>query len=388
MRILFYLSRFPGWGGIETVTEILGNKLLDMGYQVDLLVHIKQDRQSELLNRVNYFIMPDEGKWLTPNNIAFAEGLVRENNYSVIIYQDSYANTEQIAIKMRNVGCGKLIVCEHNVPNYNQKKSYQYVTGVSLPIKLYRQLFSLPKQIKEDRKRHYDLLQASDAYVLLCEGFREELFDVCGTKWIKDFSNKIYSINNPIIPPTYDMDCFDQKENIILFVGQINHQKRVDIMIDAWKIIKKQLSDWKFQIVGDGPLCDEMKMKVNHDMIEGVVFCGFQQPKKYYQKAKVFWMTSSYEGWGMTLVEAMGNGCVPIGMNTYAAIHDIIDDGLNGFITPANDLDTFVNKSLLLMRNDNSRAEMAYAALRKVWRFDAERIANQWNDLIHCVTKA
>lgn len=384
MRILFYLSRFPGWGGIETVTEILGNKLVDLGYQVDLLTHSRQDRQSELLKRGTYYIMPDEGKWDTKKNREFAIDLVRKKRYSVIIYQDSYAKTDQIAIQMKKKG-GRLIVCEHNMPTYNQNKSSEYLKGVSLPIKLYRSFFSLPKQIKEDGKRHLSLLCHSNAYVVLSDSYKDELLKVCKVKRLNDRFKNIYSINNPIASSTFSEDYLSLKENIVLFVGQINSQKRVDIMIDAWKQLIKRRSDWKFQIVGDGPLRDKLIMKVKNERVDRVEFCGFQQPKQFYQKASIFWMASSYEGWGMTLVEAMSEGCIPIGMNTYASIHDIIDDELNGFITPANNLDAFIEKTFFLMENNKTREKMANAASRKIMLFDAERIAKQWDDLIHHV---
>ena len=45
-------------------------------------------------------------------------------------------------------------------------------------------------------------------------------------------------------------------------------------------------------------------------------------------------MMSKYEGWGLTLCEAMSQGSVPIVLNSFSAAQDIIKDGINGFLVP------------------------------------------------------
>ena len=42
-------------------------------------------------------------------------------------------------------------------------------------------------------------------------------------------------------------------------------------------------------------------------------------------------MTSSFEGWGLTLTEAQQYGCVPLAFHSFASLTDIITDKVNGF---------------------------------------------------------
>lgn len=374
MNILFYLSRFPGWGGIETVTEILGNELVHLGFKVSILTHLRQECPSELMNKAHYYVMPDEGEWETEANAEFAINLVKANHFDFIVYQDSYAPTEEIVTKMKQQGV-KLIVCEHNTPLYKQKLLHASSRAPFLQ-EVYRRVYSWPRQLREDRKRHNLLLHASDSYVLLSNGFIEELIDVCGRKRSFPQRNKICFINNPV-PKVIAADDRD-KENTILFVGQVNHQKRVDLMLDVWKLLMDRFKDWNFTIVGDGPLQEAITQRIQSEGIERVVICGYRKPLEYYQRAKLFWMTSAYEGWGMTIVEAMQQGVVPIAMNTYSSLSDIIDHGVNGFVSPADDMISFADYSAKLMKDEELRKKMSVSAMEKASGFEIDKIIKHW----------
>ena len=69
-------------------------------------------------------------------------------------------------------------------------------------------------------------------------------------------------------------------------------------------------------------------------------------------------MTSAFEGFGMTLVEAQQYGVVPLAMDTYGSLHDIITDGQNGEIIADNDLDEYARRLRVLMENsEKSKAK-------------------------------
>ena len=64
---------------------------------------------------------------------------------------------------------------------------------------------------------------------------------------------------------------------------------------------------------------------------------GKQSPQSYYLNSSIFLMTSDYEGWGMTITEAQQFGCIPIVLNTFASLQDLIANGENGFIVDSVD---------------------------------------------------
>ncbi len=376
-KILFYLSRFPGWGGIETVTEILGNKFIDLGYEVSVLSHIKQNRPSDLMDKICHYVMPDQGQCDTPNNKAFATELIKERGFDIIIYQDCYAATEHIAVSLSKYGA-KLIVCEHSTPVY-KKKSFHIKRHHTFFKKIYSLIYYWPKQFQMTKNRHYFLLKNADAYVVLAKGYINELCSVCGKNKSLPYINKIRYINNPII--NFGNTVLPRKQNKVLFVGQLKRDKGIFEMLDVWKFLNNYFYDWTFEVVGDGPEMESIQQKVDDEKIARVVLYGYQKPDKYYQEAKIFWMASSYEGWPMTILEAMQRGCVPVSMDTFASIHDIIDDGVNGVITKSNDLLDFKNKTMLLMRDEILREKMSFAAIRKVKIFNVDNICKKWDEL-------
>ena len=48
---------------------------------------------------------------------------------------------------------------------------------------------------------------------------------------------------------------------------------------------------------------------------------GQKNPEPYYNEASIFMMTSSFEGWGLTLTEAQQYGCVPLAFHSFASLN-------------------------------------------------------------------
>lgn len=89
MNILFYLTRYPGVGGIETVTsQITESLVLDKGYNIDIISHWQQEWKGAYVSG-KIFPMPNDKNWTAPENFAYACDVVKNGNYDVIIYQDS-----------------------------------------------------------------------------------------------------------------------------------------------------------------------------------------------------------------------------------------------------------------------------------------------------------
>lgn len=62
-------------------------------------------------------------------------------------------------------------------------------------------------------------------------------------------------------------------------------------------------------------------------------------------------MTSTFEGFGLVLVEAMQHGCVPIAFDSYPAVRDIISHGENGILIPPFQEEDYSNAIMALTNN-------------------------------------
>lgn len=116
-----------------------------------------------------------------------------------------------------------------------------------------------------------------------------------------------------LVPNPFDEDefrkqglkvkTFNEKENIIITVGRLGtHQKNTELLLDAVGSI--DLKGWKCCLIGPGtPEIKEMARKT-----PGVEMIGVINDKEklwgWYNKAKVFVLTSRFESYGLVLSEA------------------------------------------------------------------------------------
>lgn len=97
-----------------------------------------------------------------------------------------------------------------------------------------------------------------------------------------------------------------------------------------------------------------------------------------YLNGSIFLMTSKYEGFPMTLLEAMTCGLPCIAFDCSSGVREIIKDGENGFLVPYNDDALFAEKLSYLMDNPEERKRMGMAACESVKRYDKMMIMRQW----------
>lgn len=76
----------------------------------------------------------------------------------------------------------------------------------------------------------------------------------------------------------------------------------------------------------------EMAHKLN---LKNISFEGFQEPEPYYARSSLFCLTSTFEGFGLVLAEAMQHGCVPLAFDSYPGSQRHYPARKNGGTDPA-----------------------------------------------------
>ena len=195
------------------------------------------------------------------------------------------------------------------------------------------------------------------------------------------------AIGNPVtFSRNATIEDVKRKDNIVLIVARLDEKhKRLSLALKSWAKVEKQNPSWMLQIVGTGNDERMYKEMVRRLGLQRVEFEGRQDPEKYYTRASIFLMTSAIEGWGMTIVEAQQKGCVPIVMDSFTALHDIIEDGGNGIIVPPDSVDDMSQAIQNLIDDKSKRDIMALNAIESTERFNIEIIGGQWIDLFNSV---
>ena len=120
--------------------------------------------------------------------------------------------------------------------------------------------------------------------------------------------------------------------------------------------------------------------------LDNISFLDNRNPMIYYKGASIFLMTSAYEGWPMVLTEAMQYGCIPVCMNSFSAVYEMINDNKDGFIISKNNLKLFIEKIELLINNSELRKSMAINAINNCERFTINNVGKKWLDLIYSLS--
>ncbi len=197
-------------------------------------------------------------------------------------------------------------------------------------------------------------------------------------------SNKITAIPNALrFTKSATIEDIQHKQPIALVVARFDEDtKRLSLILKAWRQIEQdsRFADWKLQLVGDGKDRGFYEYLTNKWKLQRIEFTGQQNPQEYYRDASLFLMTSTAEGWGMTLTESMQLGTPCIAMDTFGALQDIITNHQDGIISPAN-LSLFSQQWMQLMLQTTQRQQMAQHAIEKSQSFTIDIVTNKWLNL-------
>ena len=386
MKIAYLMRFWPVYGGGETVTRILVNELATR--ENDVTVIYLWDRNNETNPCINENIKNIKLKGITNLNDGDIDNKERKeifNQLSSIFKNEKFEMIVNQWLPSREVynaaqiAKTKVIKCHHGVVKFvpiistlRQKIFYGILGEKGGWLRVYWQ-----------RKEDYE---NCDKWVFLSNSFVDDAKKLLG----KVDKNKLCAIGNPLpYEISTDKVDFSKKTNTILYVGRMIELKRVHFLLDVWSDIQDSAiaQDWTFILVGDGVTLKDEKEYAKKLNCKRLEFTGFQDPRQYYEKADILALASNSEGFGMVLVEAQQYGCVPIVLDSFSAVHDIIESGRNGILVEDNNRGEFKEELLGLMQNTDKRRLIAKNAIQDCKKFSVKNIVDQWEKLFREVMR-
>ncbi len=204
---------------------------------------------------------------------------------------------------------------------------------------------------------------------------------ICYTEMEKDkLANmlKIDSEKISVIPNGVDTDLFRPDPNnnkqsnqsnaiTILWVGRFVRGKGVEYLIQAAKILVKEVPDLKILLVGDGPskgkikgLIEKFNLKKNVIIKENV---PNENMPEVYQKSDIFVLPSLNEGVPKTLLEAMACG-IPVIISEFPHLEELIKNA--GLTFPKGDVHALADKIMRLIRDRELAKELGNNGRNKI----------------------
>lgn len=165
----------------------------------------------------------------------------------------------------------------------------------------------------------------------------------------------------------------ERNNKIVLFLGRLGFEKRVDLLIEAFAKLKAIQPNCSLIINGDGPVNVVNQLKCLAENIPHIHFTGFvlgEKKANLLASCDVFCSPSPYETFGRTIVEAMASGVTVVTVDS-GAVSEYTRDGVNSYLVPPNDVEGLANGLHKALSNNNTK--MIQQALRDANQFSVEQ---------------
>jgi glycosyltransferase involved in cell wall biosynthesis len=186
---------------------------------------------------------------------------------------------------------------------------------------------------------------------------------------------KMTAIPNGIDLSKYRNLGYEREENTLLFVGRLSPVKRLDLLLKATAQVKRKSPGIKLRIIGRdwGVKSQLITLAKELDIMENIEFLHeipFESLVEHYNRAKVFVLTSKYEAFGITIMEAIG--CeTPVVVTAVGGVPEVVGD--SGILCKENESD--VAKGILELITD----EKKYEDMKE--RTKIRRLKFSWDDI-------
>ena len=129
-----------------------------------------------------------------------------------------------------------------------------------------------------------------------------------------------------------------RKKHSLITASRLASEKHVDWLVEALALARKQVPDISLDIYGKGP--EDKKIIETAERLgctDCVKLCGQQNLDEIYQNYEAYAAGSTSEGFGLTLMEAVGGGLPLIGFDVRYGNQNFIDHEKNGYKIPVHD---------------------------------------------------
>ncbi len=226
------------------------------------------------------------------------------------------------------------------------------------------------------------LYNHSDQVITVSEGVAQ---DVSMTLGINRSATKViynpFSIGDIQSQSTDSVDhpWFNSNSQVVLSAGRLSPEKDFTTLLRAFHQVS-QGTDRKLVILGDGKQRETLLSLAQDLQIDQVVdLPGYvENPYKYMRQADVFTLSSSLEGFGNVLVEAMAVGTPVVSTDCPVGPSEILEDGEWGSLVPVSDESALATAIDNTLANPPEREKL----VERARDFDSETIAEEYVEVL------
>jgi len=177
----------------------------------------------------------------------------------------------------------------------------------------------------------------------------------------------------------------------VLFVGRLEREKGVEVLLQAMAIVRKTLPDCHLLIAGDGScrqsleqLADSLGLRARES------FLGWLEDESLQKAYKASWLlvlpSIVEDGFPTVLSEAGLMGRPVVGSNI-GGIKDLIQHGENGLLVPPGNAPALARAVVILAKDPQLRARYSAAALTRVREFTVDRMVEKTEEVYRSIVR-
>ncbi len=227
---------------------------------------------------------------------------------------------------------------------------------------------------------------------------------VCNSQFTKQYIDGEFGVDSRVIYPPVAVDLFKpvKKEKVILTVGRFTAfsiNKKQKEMVQFFRKMANSVPLWEFRLVGGLLDQDRAYFDAVVKETEGVpayVFPNdpFTQLQDHYGRAMIYWHAAGYgedeainpaamEHFGITTVEAMAAGCIPI-VYDGGGQREIVENGKNGFLWKTQT--ELMEKTKLIAGDVKLQESLRQNAINRARDFDEKKFCAAFDALLNRIT--
>lgn len=258
--------------------------------------------------------------------------------------------------------------------------------GLGVPVVVSERIYppAMPLGSGLEMLRRLTYPQAT-AVVVQTERARHWLAECCprATGW---------TIPNPVVYPLPEGEpkvapnsVVVTERRLVLGAGRLDEQKGFEQLLAAFGEVAHRFPDWDLVILGEGPQRDRLEAQRMALELSGRVHLPGRIGNlgQWYARADLFVMSSRFEGFPNTLVEAMAQGLPAVSFDCETGPADIIRDDVDGYLVPTTEGTGGLARAMeVLMADDDRRRCMGKAAVAVRERFSPKRVMAAWDEVL------
>ena len=231
-------------------------------------------------------------------------------------------------------------------------------------------------ELRASRRESFDRLADFDLVVTLTESQKRDI------QARQPQLRNLVSIPNMVEPDSQPPAAGRPVESAAVLASLIP-RKRVSHAIRAVAAARESTGrPVRLSVYGDGPQRPKLQALIGRLEAEEYVTLAGHVPdaRRRLAETSMLLLTSHSEGFGLVLLEAMAEGCIPFAYDVPYGPADLITDGVNGFLVPASELDALAARIEEFLALDEAAVEQLRANARAtVTKYSDENVTALWS---------